>query len=132
MTNAQMYWYNRMMNVTARGFRPVAGDAEKIILEGWNEVEWTFDMDCPQLMKDLLTKYNPKPMYNVKSYNPKYNSVEWGFVSVWTDETHKTGYENWLNHNLKDATTIEFKFQEKINGVVRKEPWYFATAKKIS
>lgn len=57
MTSAQMYWYNWMMRASARGFRPVAGNARV------NPWKWTPVRDCPDELIAVLNR-NDVPFLN--------------------------------------------------------------------
>lgn len=134
---ARRYWYNYIMNVTARGFssRLVAGCGKPIQppppppppVSNWT---WTFSEDCPEEFIALFKAKNPIPNFVADSTDP--NHGIWDGVSVWKDKQTGAGYANSPNYDSADVRTLTFSYDVVKNGKTIKRNAFTATAIKVN
>lgn len=125
MTGAQKFWYHRMMNVTARGYHPIAGNG--IPSKPASEWSWSFSEDCPQDFINLFKAKSPEPNFIANPSDPVHGT--WGEVSVW-HIFMKTGYICSLNYDRFDTKSLTFSYDIMKDGKTIKQNAFTATAIK--
>lgn len=104
MTDAQRFWYNRMMNVTARGFKPLVAGTSKTS----NPWKWTSVRDCST---DFIAALNSDNVPFLEYYPSPHAPSPWkGFYRMDRITLGDMYYDLQLEYGMGDEKSIMLTF----------------------